>query len=180
MNNNQSVSTPTDIGVGHTAYIVAYASDGTNMCPIANFELFLHSGYPKTKQELTDDNDLDRTLTYFDKRFKQKAEISFDNKNDLTRPTTANNTIKMPTGFKSSTYGFTYPALTDYYSNNSTSRQRYTPIHGDYGLYKSANLDGVSKFKTDTMVDRHKTTAYHIRPHIRQDRRKSVRTFPLC
>lgn len=147
VNNNQSVRTPTDIGVGHTAYIVAYASDGTNMCPIANFELFLHSGYPKTKQELTDDNDLDRTLTYFDKRFKQKAEISFDNKNDLTRPTTANNTIKMPTGFKSSTYGFTYSELTDYYSETSTSRQRYTPIHGDYGLYKSANLDGVSKFK---------------------------------
>ena len=143
VNNNQSVRTPTDIGVGHTAYIVAYASDGTNMCPIANFELFLHSGYPKTKQELTDDNDLDRTLTYFDKRFKQKAEISFDNKNDLTRPTTANNTIKKPTGFKSSTYGFTYPGLTDYYEN--TSRQPNTPIHGDYGLYKSANLDGVSK-----------------------------------
>lgn len=144
---NSPTSTPTDIGVGHTAYIVAYASDGTNMCPIANFELFLHSGYPKTKQELTDDNDIDRTLTYFDKRFKQKAEISFDNKNDLTRPTTANNTIKKPTGFKSSTYGFTYSELTDYYSEASTSRQRYTPIHGDYGLYKSANLDGVSKFK---------------------------------
>ena len=144
---NSPTSTPDDIGVGYTAYIVAYASDGTNMCPIANFELFLHSGYPKTKQELTDDNDIDRTLTYFDKRFKQKAEISFDNKNDLTRPTTANNTIKMPTGFKSSTYGFTYSELTDYYSETSTSRQRYTPIHGDYGLYKSANLDGVSKFK---------------------------------
>ena len=144
--NNNNVSTPTDIGVGHTAYIVAYASDGTNMCPIANFELLLHSGYPKTKQELTDDNDLDRTLTYFDNRFEQKAEISFDNKNDLTRPTTANNTIKKPTGFKSSTYGFTYPALTDYYSKTSTSRQPNTPIHGDYGLYKSANLDGVSKF----------------------------------
>lgn len=144
---NSLTSTPDDIGVGYTAYIVAYASDGTNMCPIANFELFLHSGYPKTKQELTDDNDIDRTLTYFDKRFKQKAEISFDNKNDLTRPTTANNTIKEPTGFKSSTYGFTYSELTDYYSMTSTSRQRYTPIHGDYGLYKSANLDGVSKFK---------------------------------
>ena len=144
--NNNNVSTPTDIGVGHTAYIVAYASDGTNMCPIANFELLLHSGYPKTKQELTDDNDLDRTLTYFDNRFEQKAEISFDDKNDLTRPTTANNTIKKPTGFKSSTYGFTYPALTDYYSKTSTSRQPNTPIHGDYGLYKSANLDGVSKF----------------------------------
>ena len=143
---NSLTSTPDDIGVGYTAYIVAYASDGTNMCPIANFELFLHSGYPKTKQELTDDNDLDRTLTYFDKRFKQKAEISFDNKNDLTRPTTANNTIKKPTGFKSSTYGFTYSELTDYYSEASTSRQRYTPIHGDYGLYKSANLDGVSEF----------------------------------
>ena len=143
--NNNNVSTPTDIGVGHTAYIVAYASDGTYMCPIANFELLLHSGYPKTKQELTDDNDLDRTLTYFDNRFEQKAEISFDDKNDLTRPTTANNTIKKPTGFKSSTYGFTYPALTDYYSKTSTSRQPNTPIHGDYGLYKSANLDGVSK-----------------------------------
>ena len=143
--NNNSVSTPSDIGVGHTAYIVAYAYDGTYMCPIANFELLLHSGYPKTKQELTDDNDIDRTLTYFDNRFEQKAEISFDNKNDLTRPTTANNTIKKPTGFKSSTYGFTYPTLTDYYSGGSTSRQPNTPIHGDYGLYKSANLDGVSK-----------------------------------
>ena len=143
--NNNNVSTPTDIGVGHTAYIVAYAYDGTYMCPIANFELLLHSGYPKTKQELTDDNDLDRTLTYFDNRFEQKAEISFDDKNDLTRPTTANNTIKKPTGFKSSTYGFTYPALTDYYSKTSTSRQPNTPFHGDYGLYKSANLDGVSK-----------------------------------
>ena len=143
--NNNNVSTPTDIGVGHTAYIVAYAYDGTYMCPIANFEVLLHSGYPKTKQELTDDNDLDRTLTYFDNRFEQKAEISFDDKNDLTRPTTANNTIKKPTGFKSSTYGFTYPALTDYYSKTSTSRQPNTPIHGDYGLYKSANLDGVSK-----------------------------------
>lgn len=143
--NNNSVSTPTDIGVGHTAYIVAYAYDGTYMCPIANFELLLHSGYPKTKQELTDDNDIDRTLTYFDNRFEQKAEISFDNKNDLTRPTTANNTIKKPTSFKSSTYGFTYPGLTDYYSKTSTSRQPNTPIHGDYGLYKSANLDGVSK-----------------------------------
>lgn len=143
---NSSTSTPTDIGVGHTAYIVAYAYDGTYMCPIANFELLLHSGYPKTKQELTDDNDIDRTLTYFDNRFEQKAEISFDNKNDLTRPTTANNTIKKPTGFKSSTYGFTYPGLTDYYSKTSTSRQPNTPIHGDYGLYKSANLDGVSKF----------------------------------
>ncbi len=143
--NNNNVSTPTDIGVGHTAYIVAYAYDGTYMCPIANFEVLLHSGYPKTKQELTDDNDLDRTLTYFDNRFEQKAEISFDDKNDLTRPTTANNTIKKPTGFKSSTYGFTYQALTDYYSKTSTSRQPNTPIHGDYGLYKSANLDGVSK-----------------------------------
>lgn len=143
--NNNNVSTPTDIGVGHTAYIVAYAYDGTYMCPIANFEVLLHSGYPKTKQELTDDNDLDRTLTYFDNRFEQKAEITFDDKNDLTRPTTANNTIKKPTGFKSSTYGFTYPALTDYYSKTSTSRQPNTPIHGDYGLYKSANLDGVSK-----------------------------------
>ena len=101
---NRTTSTPSDIGVGHTAYIVAYAYDGTYMCPIANFELLLHSGYPKTKQELTDDNDIDRTLTYFDNRFEQKAEISFDNKNDLTRPTTANNTIKKPTGFKSSTY----------------------------------------------------------------------------
>ena len=142
---NSTTSTPSDIGVGHTAYIVAYAYDGTYMCPIANFELLLHSGYPKTKQELTDDNDIDRTLTYFDNRFEQKAEISFDNKNDLTRPTTANNTIKKPTSFKSSTYGFTYPGLTDYYSKTSTSRQPNTPIHGDYGLYKSANLDGVSK-----------------------------------
>ena len=143
---NGSTSTPSDIGVGHTAYIVAYAYDGTYMCPIANFELLLHSGYPKTKDELTTDNDIDRTLSYFEKKFDQKMDISFDDMNDLKAPTAATNTIKKPTDFKSSAYGFTYSGLTDYYSNTSTSRQPNTPIHGDYGLYKSANLDGVSKF----------------------------------
>lgn len=143
---NGSTTTPSDIGVGHTAYIVAYAYDGTYMCPIANFELLLHSGYPKTKDELTTDNDIDRTLSYFEKKFEQKMEISFDDMNDLKAPTAATNTIKKPTDFKSSAYGFTYSGLTDYYSKTSTSRQPNTPIHGDYGLYKSANLDGVSKF----------------------------------
>ena len=143
-----STSTPNDIGIGHTTYIVAFAYNGREMCPVANFEVFVHSGYPKTKSEIDADGDVDRTLSYLESKYNQAMEpISFDQDNpDLTfaRPTALNNMSLKPSDFKSRAYGFTYAELAskDYY--NGGTHYGKSPIHGDYGLYKSGNLSGIS------------------------------------
>lgn len=147
-----STSTPSDIGYGHAVYIVAYAyNSSSSMCPVANFEVFIHNGYPKMKSEINSDGDVDRTLTYLESKYNQAMEpISFDKDNpDLTlaRPTTALNNMSLkPSDFKSRAYGFTYAELAskDYYYNGGTHYGK-SPIHGDYGLYKSGNLSGISE-----------------------------------
>lgn len=148
VSNDTKTSKPTDIGFEQTVYVVAWAANGDYMCPVANFEVFIHKGYPKTKDELTADGDVDRTISYFEDKYEQQMDISFDKDNpDLTfaRPTTALNNMSLkPSDFKSRAYGFTYAELAskDYY--NGGTHYGKSPIHGDYGLYKSGNLSGIS------------------------------------
>lgn len=144
-----STSTPTDIGFEHTVYIVAYAyNSSSSMCPVANFEVFIHKGYPKTKDELTADGDVDRTISYFEDKYEQQMDISFDDDNpDLTldAPTTPLNNMSLkPSDFKSRAYGFTYAELSSYDYYKGGTHNGKSPIHGDYGLYKSGNLRGIS------------------------------------
>lgn len=150
VSNGATTSKPTDIGFEQTVYVVAWAANGDYMCPVANFEVFIHKGYPKTKDELTADGDVDRTLSYFEGKYEQQTVISFDDDNpDLTldAPTTPLNNMSLkPSDFKSRAYGFTYAELEsyDYYYDGSTPHHSKSPIHGDYGLYKSGNLRGIS------------------------------------
>ena len=76
-------------------------------------------------------------------------DISFDDDNpDLTldAPTTPLNNMSLkPSDFKSRAYGFTYAELASYdYYNGSSPHHSKSPIHGDYGLYKSGNEPGIS------------------------------------
>lgn len=152
VSNDAKTSKPTDIGFEQTVYVVAWAANGDYMCPVANFEVFIHKGYPKMKDELTADGDVDRTLSYLEDedRYEKKMDISFDDDNpDLTldAPTTPLNNMSLkPSDFKSRAYGFTYAQLAsyDYYYDGSTPHHSKSPIHGDYGLYKSGNLRGIS------------------------------------
>lgn len=152
VSNGATTAKPTDIGFEQTVYVVAWAANGDYyMCPVANFEVFIHKGYPKTKDELTADGDVDRTISYFEeKKYEQQMDISFDDDNpDLTldAPTTPLNNMSLkPSDFKSRAYGFTYAQLEnfDYYYDRSTPHHSKSPIHGDYGLYKSGNLRGIS------------------------------------
>lgn len=150
VSNGATTAKPTDIGFEQTVYVVAWAANGDYMCPVANFEVFIHKGYPKTKDELTADGDVDRTLSYFEGKYEQQTVISFDDDNpDLTldAPTTPLNNMSLkPSDFKSRAYGFTYAELEnyDYYYDRSTPHHSKSPIHGDYGLYKSGNLRGIS------------------------------------
>ena len=150
VSNDAITSKPTDIGFEQTVYLVAWAANGDYMCPVANFEVFIHKGYPKMKDELTADGDVDRTISYFEDKYEQQTVISFDDDNpDLTldAPTTPLNNMSLkPSDFKSRAYGFTYAELEsyDYYYDGSTPHHSKSPIHGDYGLYKSGNLPGIS------------------------------------
>lgn len=152
VSNDATTTKPTDIGFEQTVYVVAWAANGDYMCPVANFEVFIHKGYPKTKDEITADNNTDRTLSYLEDedRYEKKMDISFDDDNpDLTldAPTTPLNNMSLkPSDFKSRAYGFTYAELEsyDYYYDRSTPHHSKSPIHGDYGLYKSGNLPGIS------------------------------------
>lgn len=151
VSNGATTSKPSDIGFEQTVYVVAWAANGDYyMCPVANFEVFIHKGYPKMKDELTADGDVDRTISYFEDKYEQQMDISFDDDNpDLTldAPTTPLNNMSLkPSDFKSRAYGFTYAELAsfDYYYDGSTPHHSKSPIHGDYGLYKSGNLRGIS------------------------------------
>lgn len=150
VSNDAKTSKHTDIGFEQTVYVVAWAANGDYMCPVANFEVFIHKGYPKMKDELTADGDVDRTISYFEDKYEQQMDISFDDDNpDLTldAPTTPLNNMSLkPSDFKSRAYGFTYAELAryDYYYDGSTPHHSKSPIHGDYGLYKSGNLRGIS------------------------------------
>lgn len=150
VSNDATTTKPTDIGFEQTVYVVAWAANGDYMCPVANFEVFIHKGYPKTKDELTADGDVDRTISYFEeKKYEQQMDISFDDDNPhltLDAPTTPlNNMSPKPSDFKSRAYGFTYAELASFdYYNGSSPHHSKSPIHGDYGLYKSGNLHGIS------------------------------------
>lgn len=148
VSNDATTTKPTDIGFEQTVYVVAWAANGDYMCPVANFEVFIHKGYPKTKDELTADGDVDRTISYFEEKYEQQTVISFDDDNpDLTldAPTTPLNNMSLkPSDFKSRAYGFTYAELSSYDYYKGGTHNGKSPIHGDYGLYKSGNLRGIS------------------------------------
>lgn len=143
-------SKPT-ITFGSIVYIVAYAYyNNINIkAPIASFEVLYQNTYPKTMKQLTDDGDNERTLAYFESHYKQATKpISFDGDNDqltVVAPTKENNMAHYASKWDRRAYSFVYPQLRD-----QASPGTYALIHGEYGLFKSANLDGVSDKKQTT------------------------------
>ena len=138
-------ATPPTITFGSIVYFVAYAycDDISTKAPIANFEVLYQNTYPKTMQQLKDDGDSERRLDYFESHYKQATKpISFDDDNDkltVVAPTKENNMARYASRWDKRAYSFVYPQLRD-----QASPDRYALIHGEYGLFKSANLDGVS------------------------------------
>lgn len=137
-------SKPT-ITFGSIVYFVAYAyyNDISTKAPIANFEVLYQNTYPKTMQQLIDDGDSERMLDYFESHYKQATNpISFDTDNDkltVVAPTVENNMAHYASRWDRRAYSFVYPQLRD-----QASPGDYALIHGEYGLFKSANLAGIS------------------------------------
>lgn len=131
------------ITFGSIVYFVAFAKNGNDMAPIANFEILYQNTYPKTMQQLKDDGDSERRLDYFESHYKQATKpISFDDDNDkltVVAPTKENNMARYASRWDRRAYSFVYPQLRD-----QACPGTYALIHGEYGLFKSANLDGIS------------------------------------
>ena len=142
-------TTAPNITFGSIVYFVALAKNGDDMAPIANFEILYQNTYPKTMQQLIDDGDSERTLDYFESHYKQATTpISFDADNDkltVVAPTKDNNMAHYASRWDRRAYSFVYPQLRD-----QACPGTYALIHGEYGLFKSANLNGISDMSQTT------------------------------
>lgn len=139
---------------GDLVYIVAYAKDDAdNRCPIANIDLRFWNNHPMTKEEIVKEGLNNRLIGYLDEHYKMAIKpITFDDVNveqTVAAPTSPDdNQNRLPSKWDRCAYSFVYRDLIDYDATNYVGLNKigHSPLHGDYCLYKSANLSGVSTF----------------------------------
>lgn len=144
------VSTP-EITKGSPIYVVAYLSDNAgSLCPVANFDVRFMEFHPMTHDQITAAGYNNRTISYLDEHYKPATKpISFDDDDDeqtLAKPTSPDdNQDRLPSRWDRRAYSFVYRDLIDYDAAvTGYPGIGHSPLHGDYGLYKSANLSGIS------------------------------------
>ena len=138
---------------GDPVFIVAYAMDEDgNRCPIANFDVRFMNNHPMTKDEIVKAGLNNRLISYLDEHYKMATKpITFDDddvEQTVAAPTTPdNNQDRLPSKWDRRAYSFVYRDLIDYDATNYGGLLKtigHSPLHGDYCLYKSANLSSVS------------------------------------
>ena len=138
---------------GDHFYVVAYVKDETGKfsSPMANFSIRYFSFYPKTFEEMGAE-DVTRQISYLDENYNNIAVVSFDNdspEQTLSAPTSPDdNQSKNPSAWNRRSYGFVYKDLIDKSANKNDITKYYntkhSPQHGEYGIYKTANVNGIS------------------------------------
>lgn len=147
---NKGVSNKQTFKYGDRIYVVALAaSSGGQMCPIANFTCQIFNQYPMTTDELKTANQNTRLNSYLDDHYRSVNTVSFDNDDDeqtLLAPTSPDdNQDRLPSKWSRRSYGFVYRELMNSApAGNMYVNPKHSPLHGDYGLYKSANVKGKS------------------------------------
>ena len=137
---------------GDPVYIVAYAMDDENhRCPIANFDVRFMNNHPMTKEEIVKEGLNNRLISYLEEHYKMATKpITFDDddvEQTVAAPTSPDdNQDRLPSKWDRRAYSFVYRDLIDYDATNYNGLDKigHSPLHGDYCLYKSANLSGVS------------------------------------
>ena len=150
---NKGVSNKQTFKYGDRIYVVALAvSSNGQMCPIANFTCQIFNQYPMTTAELKTAGQNTRLNSYLDDHYRRVNIVSFDNDDDeqnLLAPTSPDdNQDRLPSKWSRRSYGFVYRDLISKNQGgtgvNIWNNLRHSPMHGDYGLYKSANVKGKS------------------------------------
>lgn len=137
---------------GDPVFIVAYAMDDDgNRCPIANFDVRFMNNHPMTKDEITKAGLNNRLISYLDEHYKMATKpITFDDddvEQTVAAPTSPDdNQDRLPSKWDRRAYSFVYRDLIDYDATNYNGLKAigHSPLHGDYCLYKSANVNGIS------------------------------------
>lgn len=139
---------------GDPVFIVAYAMDEENhRCPIANFDVRFMNNHPMTKDEIVKAELNDRLISYLDDHYAMATKpITFDDddvEQTVAAPTNPDdNQDRLPSRWDRRSYGFVYRDLINYTAdagqNNKYDNPRHSPLHGEYGIYKTANVTGIS------------------------------------
>lgn len=147
-----TVTKPT-FNPGDHFYVVAYVKDESGNCssPMANFSIRYFRFYPKTFEEMGAE-DVTRQISYLDENYNNIAVVSFDNdspEQTLSAPTSPDdNQSKYPSAWNRRSYGFVYKDLIDKSANKNDAgvyyNTKHSPQHGEYGIYKTANIKGIS------------------------------------
>ena len=148
-----TVTKPT-FNPGDHFYVVAYVKDETGnfSSPMANFSIRYFRFYPKTFEEMGAD-DVTRQISYLDENYNNIAVVSFDNdspEQTLSAPTSPDdNQSKNPSSWNKRSYGFVYKDLIDKSANKNDTgnvyyNTKHSPQHGEYGIYKTANIKNIS------------------------------------
>lgn len=137
---------------GDPVFIVAYAmDDDENRCPIANFDVRFMNNHPMTKEEIVKEGLNNRLISYLDEHYKMATKpITFDDddvEQTVSAPTSPDdNQDRLPSKWDRRAYSFVYRDLIDCDASwwNNLGEIGHSPLHGDYCLYKSANVNGIS------------------------------------
>ena len=138
------------IGKGIPVFVVAYLNEQEKMCPVANFDVRFMDFHPMTDKQIADEGYNNRTISYLDEHYKKATKpISFDDddtEQTLAAPTTPDdNQDRLPSRWDRRAYSFVYRDLIDYDVTNYGGKNiGHSPLHGDYGLYKSAGRSDIS------------------------------------
>lgn len=145
-----NVSSKQTFKYGDRIYVVAIAiSSSGQKCPIANFTCQLFNQYPMTANELKAKGQNTRLNSYLEDHYRSVNTVSFDDDNEeqtLLAPTSPDdNQDRLPSKWSKRSYGFVYPKLMNSApAGNMYVNPKHSPLHGEYGLYKSANIPGKS------------------------------------
>lgn len=137
------------IDKGVPVFVVAYLKVVNDMCPVANFDVCFMGFHPMTHKQITAEGYNNRTISYLDEHYQKATKpISFDDDDDeqtVAAPTTPDdNQDRLPSRWDRRAYSFVYRDLIDYDATGYSVSIGHSPLHGDYGLYKTANISGIS------------------------------------
>lgn len=138
--------------------VVAYAVDESDnsSCPIANFNCRFFAFHPMMDSEMSNE-DVQRKISYLEENYNRVAMISFDNdspEQTLSAPTDdMDNQSEHPSDWSKRSYGFVYKNLLNksaaYTGSPTYHDPMHSPLHGEYGIYKTANVSGASSNTSD-------------------------------
>lgn len=130
--------------------VVAYAvADDNSSCPIANFNCRFFGFHPMMDSEMGNE-DIQRKISYLEENYNCVAMVSFDNdspEQTVSPPTNdMDNQSEHPSDWSKRNYGFVYKGLLSKSAQSGAEHYdlMHSPLHGEYGIYKTANVTGVS------------------------------------